>query len=44
MASYWFATFFIAIVPTVVVVIADPHLLNAMLVRAGKLIGPTSIV
>jgi len=44
MASYRFAIFLIAVVPAVIVVIAHPHLLNAMLVRAGKLIGPTSIV
>jgi len=44
MTRYRPATFLIAIVPAIVVVVADPQLLDAVLVRAGKLIGPASVV
>jgi len=44
MARYRPATFLIAIIPAIVVVVADPQLLDAVLVRAGKLVGPASVV
>jgi hypothetical protein len=44
MTRYRPATFLVAVIPTIVVVVTDPQLLDAVLVCAGKLIGPASVV
>lgn len=44
MTCYRSTTLLVAVVPAIVVIVTNPQLLDAVFIRAGKLIGPASVV